>query len=97
MTDNNLQAGKDTERLLTELTNTTNMVRKLAKRVKQLEKEVDLLKKRSDVEIPSDVLIAISAAVSAYLGNKGKVKAVHFTRHRTWAHQGRQNVQTRRL
>ncbi|AZA12960.1 hypothetical protein ACFPVT_02155 [Corynebacterium choanae] len=68
---------------------------KLRTQVSALEREVAALKKRADVEIPEDVLLAISAAVSAYLGNKGKIRAVHFHRHRTWAMQGRQAVQSR--
>ncbi|WP_445440041.1 hypothetical protein [Corynebacterium argentoratense] len=63
-------------------------------RLAVVESELQELKQRSQQEIPEDVLLAISAAVSAYLGNKGKVKAVHFSRHRTWAAQGRQAVQT---
>lgn len=71
-----------------------DLVFDLKKRLKAAEQEIAELKLRSDVEIPEDVLMAISAAVSAYLGNKGKVKAVRFSRHRTWAAQGRQAVQS---
>lgn len=71
-------------------------LRALSAKVSALESEIDELRRRSDVEIPEDVLMAISAAVSAYLGNRGKVKAVRFSRHRTWAHQGRQAAQSRR-
>lgn len=71
-----------------------DLVFDLKKRLKVAEQEIAELKLRSDVEIPEDVLMAISAAVSAYLGNKGKVKAVRFSRHRTWAAQGRQAVQS---
>lgn len=70
-------------------------LKKLDSRIVELEREIVELKKRADTAIPDDVLIAISAAVSAYLGNKGKVHAVHFHRHRTWAAQGRQAVQHR--
>lgn len=69
-------------------------VAKLQTRLSSVEAELEELRRRSDVEIPEDVLMAISAAVSAYLGNKGRVKAVKFARHRTWAAQGRQAVQT---
>lgn len=96
MTTQDLSADSMTT-LKAELDSAVETINTLCSRVKSLEAEVALLKKRSDVEIPSDVLIAISAAVSAFLGNKGRVKAVHFDRHRTWAMQGRQNVQTRRL
>ena len=71
-----------------------DVVADLQRRLKAAEAEIAELKLRSDVEIPEDVLMAISAAVSAYLGNKGKVKAVRFSRHRTWAAQGRQAVQS---
>lgn len=73
------------------------LIKELQSRVTQLEAEVQDLKLRSDQEIPEDVLMAISAAVSAFLGNKGRVRAVHFSRHRTWAAQGRQAVQSRRM
>ncbi|MEJ5929212.1 hypothetical protein WG915_11410 [Corynebacterium sp. H128] len=72
------------------------LVEKLTARLDSMESELAELKLRSDVEIPEDVLMAISAAVSAYLGNRGRVKAVKFSRHRTWAAQGRQAVQTRK-
>ena len=75
------------------------LVKSLSTRLDAVESELADLKARSDSEISEDVLLAISAAVSAYMGNKGKVRAVHFSRHRTWAAQGRQAVQdrTRRL
>lgn len=69
----------------------------LNSRLTVVERELAELKERSAQEISEDVLLAISAAVSAYLGNKGRVKAVHFSRHRTWAAQGRQAVQTARI
>lgn len=69
------------------------LVEKLSKRLDTVEAELKELRARSDADIPEDVLLAISAAVSAYMGNRGKVKAVKLHRHRTWAAQGRQRVQ----
>lgn len=82
---------------MTHMTNEElqELVASLATRLDVVESELAELKKRSDQEIPEDVLMAISAAVSAYLGNRGKIRAVKFSRHRTWAAQGRQAVQTR--
>ena len=40
-----------------------------------------------------DVLAAICAAVSAYLGNDGKVQAVRFAPSETWVRQGRRAQQ----
>ena len=85
---------------MSELTNQelVELVQKLSTRLDQAEAEIAELRKRSDASIPEDVIIAISAAVSAFMGNKGKVvKAVHYLRHRTWAAQGRQSVQQRML
>lgn len=69
------------------------LVEKLSTRLDTVEAELAELRRRSDADISEDVLMAISAAVSAYLGNRGKVKAVKLHRHRTWAAQGRQRVQ----
>lgn len=71
------------------------LVAQLSKRLDAAEAEIAELRRRSDASIPEDVIIAISAAVSAFLGNKGKIKAVKYSRHRTWADQGRQRVQHR--
>ena len=73
------------------------LVAKLSNRLEKAESEIAELRKRSDASIPEDVVVAISAAVNAFLGNKGKVKAVRYSRHRTWAAQGRQSVQQRML
>lgn len=78
-----------------ENTELFKLVQQLQTRLDSVEAELAELKKRSDQEIPEDVLMAISAAVSAYMGNKGRVRAVRFSRHRTWAAQGRQAVQSR--
>lgn len=82
---------------MTELSNRelAELVASLSTRLEEAEAEIKELRRRSDASIPEDVIIAISAAVSAFLGNKGKVKAVRYSRHRTWAMQGRQQVQTR--
>lgn len=82
---------------MSEVTNQelVELVRTLSTRLDKAEAELAELRKRSDASIPEDVVIAISAAVSAFLGNKGRVKAVRYSRHRTWAAQGRQSVQQR--
>lgn len=55
------------------------VIETLNKRLAALEAEVSRLKKTSK-GVPEDVLAAICAAVSAYLGNDGKVQAVRFAR-----------------
>ncbi|MDQ1536344.1 MAG: methylmalonyl-CoA carboxyltransferase subunit [Actinomycetota bacterium] len=44
-------------------------------------------------EVSDDVLLAISAAVAAYLGKRATIKQVHLMRGSTWATQGRQAQQ----
>lgn len=82
------------DQLIGRLKATEDTLRAMSARIDALERELKELRHRSDVEIPEDILMAISAAVSAYLGNSGKVRAVRFHRHRTWAQQGRRAAQT---
>lgn len=70
------------------------LVKGMSTRLETLESEVAALKgHQPGAEIPDDVLMAICAAVSAYLGNRAKVKAVRFSRGPAWTQQGRRDVQ----
>ncbi|NNG21231.1 hypothetical protein HJ590_17055 [Naumannella sp. ID2617S] len=71
------------------------LVRRLSERLDTVEAELAELRRRSDEDVPEDVLIAISAAVAAYLGHRAKVRAVRFRRTGVWAQQGRSAVQSR--
>lgn len=64
----------------------------LNKRLSALEAEVHSLKAASP-GVPEDVLVAISAAVSAYLGNDGSVQAIRFAPSPNWVRQGRRALQ----
>lgn len=68
------------------------VIETLNKRLAALEAEVARLKKTSK-DVPEDVLAAICAAVSAYLGNDGKVQAVRFAPSENWVRQGRRAQQ----
>lgn len=96
----NIAEIKELRQLVAELTNrldaTSSSLQEATARLNQAERELADLRKRVDADIPEDTVIAISAAVSAYLGNRGKVKAIRYNRHKTWAAQGRQ-VQQQRL
>ena len=84
----------DLSAVLARLSHLEDTTSQLGAKVEKLEHEIDQLRRRSDQEIPFEILTVIAAAVSAYLGNRGKVKAVRFHRHRTWAMQGRTAAQT---
>ncbi|GAB3622842.1 hypothetical protein GCM10027418_09240 [Mariniluteicoccus endophyticus] len=83
------ESGTTTQELLA-------LVKQLSARLESVETELADIKARSDAEIDEDVIMAISAAVSAYLGHRAKVKAVHFRRTSSpWTQQGRAAVQSR--
>lgn len=69
------------------------LVRGLATRLEKVEAELAAI--RADKEVTEDVVLAISAAVSAYLGHRAKVRAVRFHRQGAWTAQGRSSVQSR--
>ena len=43
-------------------------------------------------DVPPDVVLAISAAVAAYLGKRATVRQIHLRGSTTWAQQGRAAV-----
>jgi methylmalonyl-CoA carboxyltransferase 12S subunit len=68
-------------------------VRALAERVEQLETELDAVRRTTEPGVPDDVVLAVSAAVAAFLGHRAKVKQVHYRTGQAWAQQGRVVVQ----
>jgi len=65
------------------------LVAELAARVQKLEEEAA----QRHPEVSENVLLAISAACAAYLGERAKVKQVHLRRGGGWATQGLATVQ----
>jgi methylmalonyl-CoA carboxyltransferase 12S subunit len=78
-----------TEQTLAEL---VEAVRALTERVGQLERS---LQEQEAAGVPEEVVLAISAAVAAYLGHRAKVKQVHFRTGAAYAQLGRAVVQGR--
>ncbi len=71
----------------------TELIAQLTKRIESLEAQVKEL--TAEKPIPDDVIVAIGAAVSAYLGNKAKVRAVHLRGSHSWATEERAFVHDR--
>jgi methylmalonyl-CoA carboxyltransferase large subunit len=67
-------------------------VRALNERMDRLEAS---LHEQEAAGVPEEVVIAISAAVAAYLGHRAKIKQMHYRTGATWAQQGRAVVQGR--
>ena len=69
------------------------LVAELTERLSALEGEVATLK--ANQQVPDDVMVAISAAVAAYLGHKATVKAVRLKTGRNWSTESRGRVHNR--
>ncbi len=67
-------------------------VSELASRVEQIEARLESLP--AEPPIPPDILLVISAAVAAYLGQRAPVRFVAARRDSGWSRQGRAAVQT---
>jgi methylmalonyl-CoA carboxyltransferase large subunit len=68
-------------------------VRTLSERVEQPETELEALRRHHEPGVPDDVVLAISAAVAAFLGHRAKVRQVHYRSGQAWAQQGKAVVQ----
>lgn len=80
------------------MTSTPADVAALADLVEELQRRIAKLEKRlAEVEdtqgpVPIDTILAISAAVAAYLGKKATVRQIHYSHTNTWARMGRSAV-----
>lgn len=59
-------------------------VRALTDKVETLESEIKSIKLLNATNVPEEVVVAISAAVAAYLGHRAKRRQAHFTRSTAW-------------
>ncbi|HEY6794900.1 MAG TPA: hypothetical protein VI248_09470 [Kineosporiaceae bacterium] len=65
-------------------------IEELTRRVEWLEASVD--GPLAPTAVPPDVVLAISAAVAAYLGKRAKVRQIHLSGGARWAQEGRAAV-----
>ena len=59
-------------------------VNRLTERVESLEAEVKSIKLLNAQNVPEETVVAIAAAVAAYLGHRAKRRQAHFTRSSSW-------------
>ncbi len=69
------------------------LVVQMQQRLGELESQVAELKAQQ--VIPDDIVMAISAAVAAFLGHKAKVRAISLSGGRRWATENRGRVHDR--
>lgn len=68
-----------------------NRLDELQQRVDRLEAEL-VAAQLHHGPVPIDTILAISAAVAAYLGKKATVRQIHYSQNDTWARLGRSAV-----
>ena len=59
-------------------------INRLTERVESLETEVKSIKLLNAQNVPEETVVAIAAAVAAYLGHRAKRRQAHFTRSASW-------------
>ncbi len=59
-------------------------INRLTERVESLETEVKSIKLINAQNVPEETVVAIAAAVAAYLGHRAKRRQAHFTRSTAW-------------
>lgn len=70
-------------------------VNRLTDRVESLEAEVKSIKLLNAQNVPEETVVAIAAAVAAYLGHRAKRRQAHFTRSTTWQSSTRRSQHDR--
>ena len=68
-----------------------DLVEELQRRVVKLERELADRRDRQG-PVPIETILAISAAVAAYLGKKATVRQIHYSHTNSWARMGRSAV-----
>lgn len=59
-------------------------VQLLTDRVESLESEIKGIRLLNAQNVPEEVVVAIAAAVAAYMGHRAKRRQAHFTRSSAW-------------
>jgi methylmalonyl-CoA carboxyltransferase 12S subunit len=67
------------------------LVESLMERIDGLEIKIKQLELQTQQDVPEETLVAIAAAVAAYLGHRAKRRQPHFTTGRNWASNTRRS------
>ncbi|MCL4794215.1 MAG: hypothetical protein KJZ84_06615 [Bryobacteraceae bacterium] len=77
------------ETLSAEIAQLKQMLELLTQRLSTVETKAE----PADEVLSEETLIAIAAAVAAYLGHKPKIKQIRLVRSASWAQEGRVSIQ----
>lgn len=61
------------------------LVKSLSERVDSLESEIKSIRMLTNDEVSEDVMVAIAAAVAAFLGHRARKRQANFSRSNAWA------------
>lgn len=76
-----------------EVARLVDVVEELQRRIAKLEKQLAEASEQPRGPVPIDTILAISAAVAAYLGKKATVRQIHYsTTGGTWTRSGRSAI-----
>jgi methylmalonyl-CoA carboxyltransferase large subunit len=75
-----------------EVARLVDVVEELQRRIAKLEKQLAEASEQPRGPVPIDTILAISAAVAAYLGKKATVRQIHYSHTNSWARMGRSNI-----
>jgi methylmalonyl-CoA carboxyltransferase large subunit len=75
----------------TDVAKLIDLVEELQRRVVKLERELTSATAARG-PVPIDTILAISAAVAAYLGKKATVRQIHYSHSNSWARSGRSAI-----
>jgi methylmalonyl-CoA carboxyltransferase large subunit len=78
----------------TDAAASAEVIADLIRRVSAMEEELAQLRSTVAANVPEHVVLAISAAVAAFLGKRATVKQIHLVGDTTWAREGRAYVQS---
>ena len=70
-------------------------VKALTSRVEELETEIKSIQLLNAQNVPEETMVAIAAAVAAYLGHRAKRRQAHFTRSTAWQSSTRRSQHDR--
>lgn len=62
-----------------------DLVKSLSERVDSLEAEIKSIRMLTNDEVSEDVMVAIAAAVAAFLGHRARKRQANFARSNAWA------------